>query len=132
MSNQPVVALTPADSLDVAMSDRTSLQFLLPEFKSTHPVEFKLRSQGTTVYTEALSAGTEEKLVNIQLPMKLIEANQNYHWYFSVICDIQDRSQDIVLSGQLQANSENFARQRDHNLEAFLDTEVATQYSAAK
>ncbi|MGB3767507.1 MAG: DUF928 domain-containing protein [Phormidesmis sp.] len=132
MSSQPVVALTPADSSDIAVGDRTSLQFLLPEFKSTHPVEFKLRSQGTTVYTEVLSAGTEEKLVNIQLPTKLIEANQNYHWYFSVICDIQDRSQDIVLSGQLQVNPEIFARQRDRNLEALLDVKISTQYSAVK
>ena len=106
-STQPVVALMSADNLDVAMSGDSSLQFLLPEFTAAYPVEFKLRdSQGTTVYTEMLSTGAEAKLVNVQVPKKSLRANQNYQWYFSIICNAQDRSQNIVLSGQLQTDGE--------------------------
>ena len=102
-SEQPIVALTSADDLDASASDRSSLQFLIPEFNKSYPVEFKLRdSQGATVYTEALSTGTAEKLVSIQMPDESLQTDQSYRWYFSVICDAQDRSQNIVLWGQLQ------------------------------
>ena len=101
-SEQSVAALTSADGLEASVSDRSSFKFLLPEFDKIHPVEFKLRdSQGTTVYTEALSTGSEEKLVSIQVPEESLQADQNYRWYFSVICNAQDRSQNIVLWGQL-------------------------------
>ena len=102
-SEQSVVALTPSDDLDASVSDRSSLKFLLPEFDQAYPVEFKLRdSQGATVYTEALSTGEKEKLVSIQVPEESLQADQSYRWYFSVVCDAQDRSQNIVLWGQLQ------------------------------
>ena len=105
-SLQPVVALD-TDGKDSVAGEHSSVDFWLPEFDNIYPVEFKLRnSQGNTVYTESLQTGSEATLVSIEIPEKYLQDHQDYQWYFSIICDVQDRSQNIVLSGQLQQTAE--------------------------
>ena len=105
-STQPVVALDAVEensSADSSANKHFAVDFQLPGFDNTYPVEFNLRDwQGNTVYTESLQTNSEEKLVSIQIPKESVQEDRDYQWYFSVVCDAQDRSQNIVLSGQLQ------------------------------
>lgn len=102
-SSQPVVALDAANKADGAVNEQSSVDFLLPKFDKVYPVEFKLRdSQGNTVHTQSLQTGDVEKQVSIQIPEESLQADLDYRWYFSVVCDAQDRAQNIVLTGQFQ------------------------------
>ena len=126
MSDRPVIALNPANNLGVTVSDRPSVHFLLPEFDESLLLEFKLRdSQGKTLYTKSLSTDEVSDLVSIQVPEKSLQANQNYQWYFSVVCNAQERSQDIVLSGWLRQAEPEVASQIDLKTDASSSLEVA-------
>lgn len=126
-SSQPVVALEEAEGKGSGASERSSVDFWLPEFDNVYPVEFKLRnSQGNTVYTESLQTGSEARLVSIQIPEKYLQDSQGYHWYFSIICNVQDRSQNIVLSGQLQQQTAEL-REREEMVDELAMTRRAAK-----
>lgn len=100
---QPLVALHPVNNLGVTLRDNPSLYFLMPELNETQQVEFILRdSNENSVYETTFDVSTTEKILGVHLPEGQLEVAQNYHWYFSVICDPQDRSQNIVLTGWLR------------------------------
>lgn len=110
MGRQPLVALTPSNNLGVTASDRPSVYFLMPTLEETHPVEFLLRdSAENSVYETTVDVDTAEKIVGVHLPEGYLEVGQDYHWYFSIVCDPQDRSQNIVLSGWLRRVSPEMA-----------------------
>jgi hypothetical protein len=100
---QPLVALNPANNLGVTTNDAPSVYFLMPALNETLQVEFILRdSSETSVYKTAFDVNTTEEIVGIRLPEGQLKADQDYHWYFSVICDPEDRSQNVVLTGWLR------------------------------
>lgn len=110
MGRQPLVALTPSNNLGVTASDRPSVYFLMPTLEETHPVEFILRdSAENSVYETTMDVDNAEKIVGVHLPEGYLEVGQDYHWYFSIVCDPQDRSQNIVLSGWLRRVSPTMA-----------------------
>ena len=125
-SDRSVMALNPANNLGVTMSDRPSVHFLLPEFDKSLPLEFKLRdSQGNTLYTKSLKTDEVLDIVSIQVPEKLLQTNQDYQWYFSVVCNAQERSQNIVLSGWLRQAEPEVASQIEVNTDPSSSLEVA-------
>lgn len=121
VGNQPLVALNPANNLGVTASDRPSVYFVVPTLNKSYPVEFVLRnSDGNTVYKKPLEAG-KTKVVGIHLPEKTLELGQDYQWYFSIVCDSEDPSQNIVVSGWLRQVSPRIALKDKSSLESKLD-----------
>ncbi len=99
---QPVAALSPSNNLSLTASDRPSLYFIVSTFNQSYPTEFSLRdSEGNVVYNKTVEIEKDQEIVSIQLPEKSLQAEQNYRWYFSVVCDAYERSQNIVLTGWL-------------------------------
>ncbi|MGG6296358.1 DUF928 domain-containing protein [Leptolyngbya sp. AN02str] len=98
-----LVALNPASNLGKTMSDRPSLYFLVPPLEAGYEVEFYLRdAHENPVYdTKLTSRGTEE-IVEIQLPSNTVSTDQDYHWFFVVVCDPLDRTQNMTLEGWLR------------------------------
>lgn len=121
MATQPLVALSPANNLGITASDRPSVYFIVPPFDASYPVEFVLRDKNENpVYETSLAADKAKGLVGVHLPENTLQAGQDYHWYFSVLCDPEDRSQNIVLSGWLRRVSAPLAPQGS-SLQASLD-----------
>lgn len=103
VSDRPIEALGHSNNENKANREFTSLDFLLPKFQESHPVEFRLRdSQGNNVYTESLQTGETEEIVSIQIPRSTLKEDRDYLWYFSIICNTQDSSARITLSDYLQ------------------------------
>lgn len=101
--SQPLVAFNPANNLGVTGSHSPSLYFSMPELHETQPVEFVLRdSDENLVYETTFEVKTTDTIVGVHLPEGQVDMDQDYHWYFSVICEPQDRSQNIVLTGWLR------------------------------
>lgn len=121
-SNQPLVALNPANNLGVTASDRPLLYFAVPKFDGSYPIQFVLRdASGTSVYETALEAGKTKGIVGIHLPQNTLKVGQDYQWYFSVVCDAEDSSQNMVLSGWLRRVSSKVAVKDVSGLEANLN-----------
>lgn len=101
--SQPLVALNPVNNLALTASDRPSVYFIVPKLDQGYPVEFILEdADGNEVYQTTLEAGTKEALLGIDLPQNTLQLDQDYHWYLSMICDIEDSSQNVVLEGWLR------------------------------
>ncbi|MGB7249774.1 MAG: DUF928 domain-containing protein [Phormidesmis sp.] len=99
----PVVALNPETNLGETMSDRPSIYFIIPELEDAYPLEFSLRdSAGNSIYEKSLTTRDSEGVVSIQLPPQSLQVQQDYRWYFSVVCDAHDPFQNDVLSGWLR------------------------------
>ncbi|QZZ22396.1 DUF928 domain-containing protein [Leptothermofonsia sichuanensis E412] len=100
--NQPIAALNPANNLGVTASNRPSVYFVVPRLDESYPVEFLLRdAEGNAVYETTLKAG-KQAITGVHLPPNTVKVGQDYQWYFSVVCDREDRSQNIVLSGWMR------------------------------
>lgn len=102
-SPAPIVALNPESNLSKTMSDRPSLHFVVPALDRDYPLEFSLRdAEGNRVYEASFSSQEQQGVLGIQLPAQLLQANQDYRWYLSIVCDAQDPSQNDVLFGALR------------------------------
>ncbi|MEL6260757.1 MAG: DUF928 domain-containing protein [Cyanobacteria bacterium J06626_6] len=132
----PVVALNPATNIGQTISDHPSVYFVIPDVDASYNLEFSLRdADGNRVYEKSLNTRTDQGLVGIQLPGQALQAERDYRWYFSIVCDAQDPTQNDVLSGWLRqvevetvAESDFFLAAQD-GIEAGLAT--AEAYRAA-
>lgn len=129
-SSQSLVALNPVNNLGVTASDRPTVYVSMQPSDETFPVEFSLRdTDGQTVYETSFETTKHKSFVGVQLPEKVLKAGQDYQWYFSAICDPDDRSQNVVLSGWLRRETSQTAMNADASLSSRL-AQVKT-YQAA-
>jgi len=99
----PVVALSPETNLGKTLSDSPSVYFMVPALEENYLLEFSLRdSDGNRIYEKALNTDENQGVVGIQLPPQSLAVNEDYRWYFSVVCDAHDVFQNDVLSGWLR------------------------------
>ncbi|MEA5447268.1 DUF928 domain-containing protein [Leptolyngbya sp. CCNP1308] len=102
IDSRSLAALNPASNLGVTASDRPSLYFSVPTAESPYHGQFILHdADENRLYETTLVAGTEP-LIGVHLPANLVNADQDYHWYFVVACNPRDLSQNVVLEGWLR------------------------------
>ncbi|WP_198648590.1 DUF928 domain-containing protein [Cyanothece sp. BG0011] len=70
-------------------------------------IEFVLRGpQDELVEKQTFSGKGQAGIMSLKLPNVALvsspNANNNYHWYLSVICNQSDRADDVVVEGLLQ------------------------------
>ncbi|OLP19563.1 hypothetical protein BST81_04660 [Leptolyngbya sp. 'hensonii'] len=128
MSSQPLVALNPVNNLGITASDRPTVYFAVPKLGGSYPVEFVLQdTDGNVVYETALAAGKTKEIVGIRLPQNSLKVGQDYHWSFAVVCEPEDRSQNLVLSGWLRRVSSQMASSNESSLQARLEQVQSAQ-----
>jgi Domain of Unknown Function (DUF928) len=102
IDSRSLAALNPASNLGVTASDRPSLYFSVPTAATPYHGQFILHdADENRLYETTLVAGTEP-LIGVHLPANLVNADQDYHWYFVVACNPRDLSQNVVLEGWLR------------------------------
>lgn len=130
MNSQSLMALNPVNNLGITASDRPTVYFVVPLSSQSYPVQFVLRdSDGNSVYQTTLATSQTKELVGVQLPKNLVNAGQDYQWYFSVVCDPDDSSQNLVLSGWLRRISSEVSVQQNTDVETQL--KLASTYQRA-
>lgn len=123
-TSEPLVALMPQDAYGETVSGYPSFYFFVPAI-SVEMAEFQLLNEaGDTVYTSEFQVTGESGIVAIHLPetvgMPPLAVGENYEWVFSLVCDRNDRSGDLFVSGWLQ---------RIEPSQAFLDELAITPES---
>lgn len=78
----------------------------LPAVNESKSLEFVLRdSNDQLVYDTVLPTTGKAGVISFSLPSQEatpLALNQDYHWYFSLICEPQNRAKDIVIEGLIR------------------------------
>ena len=103
----PLMALMPESNLGVTTAENPSLLFYLPQATSTRDVEFVLLDNNDElIYDTTFQVKEDSGIISVSLPdeetLPLLEKNENYHWYFSIICDPANRAQDVAVDGWIR------------------------------
>ncbi|RMF25576.1 MAG: DUF928 domain-containing protein [Cyanobacteria bacterium J083] len=113
LAEQTAIALVPTTPINLATRSDNKLFFYIPPTQGKAEIEFVLRDvQDNLIHEQILVTEGKAGIVALDLPTNLstksLKLNSNYRWYFSLICNPENRSQDIVLEGwikQIQPDS---------------------------
>jgi hypothetical protein len=103
--DQPVIALVPENNLSLTLSEHPTLWFSLPAVSQGKSLEFGLFDPaGELIYQKTLVATGEAGITNLSLPETLapLATGQAYRWYLSVVCNSDNRSEDLFVSGWVE------------------------------
>jgi len=117
--SQNLMALIPQKNVGVNASASPKLFFYVPEMKNQSTLEFVLRNEEDRLMYEAFLTTEGNGIMSVEVPVdvssNLLEADQNYHWYLSMICDVEQRSRDIVVEGWMRQEAIDTATQQQLN-----------------
>jgi len=104
---KPLTALLPATNLGLTVAAYPTFFFYVPETAAT-AVEFVLLDEenGNKLYETMFTITGKPGIFSLSLPasktLPPLKIGKNYHWYFSVICDPEDRAGDVYVDGWVQ------------------------------
>ncbi|MGK7898425.1 MAG: DUF928 domain-containing protein [Xenococcus sp. (in: cyanobacteria)] len=113
-----LTALIPNNQVNVTASAAPKLFFYIPETKEQKTLEFVLRDHNDQLVHEVFLQTTGQSgIMNVEIPQNITksleESQANYHWYLSMICDADDRADDVVLQGKIgYVELENTVKQK--------------------
>ena len=104
--NQNLMAIIPEKTVGISASTSPELFFYIPKLENKSTLEFILRNESDDLIYEAFLTTEGDGIMSIEIPAdvssQMLEADQNYHWYLSMICDRLQRSRDIVVEGWMR------------------------------
>lgn len=103
----PLIALMPENNLGVTTAAHPSLLFYLPQSTAVREVEFVLLdTHDQLIYDTTFQVKGDSGIISLSLSndetLPLLAKDENYHWYFSIICDPANRAQDIAVDGWIR------------------------------
>lgn len=116
-SDRGLIALLPETNVGLTTEARPTFFAYLPP-SSAKTAEFLLYEEGTDqeVYSTSLEINGASGIASVSLPSGAdtpsLAIGQRYYWYFTVVCDSDDRSGDMTVQGTIQRVpvSSNLAR----------------------
>lgn len=124
MYSDTLVALSPQNHLIETTDSIPTLYFSMPEFEQPLNIEFVLKNvDGDIVADKLLEVESYGGLMGLDLENQIapLDIGEDYEWYLSLLCDENNRAQDIVVHGWIRRVS---ATTLD---EATTNTEIAEQ-----
>lgn len=101
-----LTALVTADNLSLTSAERPSFTFYIPEMLQDQQAEFVLRNaEDELVYETTFEIEKSGGLTTIETSTAEIaplNIGQNYTWYFSIVPNSVDRSNDIIVYGNIR------------------------------
>ena len=111
--NQNLMAIIPEKTVGISASTSPELFFYIPKLENKSTLEFILRNESDDLIYEAFLTTEGDGIMSIEIPAdvssQMLEADQNYHWYLSMICDRLQRSRDIVVEGWMRQETISLA-----------------------
>ena len=106
-ASKPLKALVPSDNFGTTVAAYPSFLAYMPALSPQTPplsVEFVLEDKNhNEVYKSKFKTSGKSGIVTISLPTQAglvpLEIGQNYQWSLSIICQPDDRAQDISVQG---------------------------------
>lgn len=103
VTSQPsLTALIPQTNYGLTTQTAPTLLWYIPTTTATL-AEFELRNQQDQVlYTRQIPMTGQTGIIQIHLVSGQLEVGQLYHWNFVLVCDLQDRSGDVMTEGWIE------------------------------
>lgn len=100
----PLIALVPPNSVVKTVAANPTLYVYVSELQGAHPAELMVVDEAEReiykrTFTIPGTSGIHKLTIKENLPL---ERDKNYRWYFSVVCDPQDRASDLFVEGLLR------------------------------
>lgn len=118
--NRNLIALVPDKTVGISTSISPKIFFYVPEVSRQKTLEFVLRSEQDELIYEAFMTTKGKGIMSIEIPindsLKILETDQNYHWYLSIICNSEQRSRDIVVEGWIRQEMIDYPTEQKLNL----------------
>ncbi|MGB3267328.1 MAG: DUF928 domain-containing protein [Microcoleus sp.] len=101
-----LTALAPQNKLARTASDYPTFLFYLPQTKATLAEFTLLDPSAKEIYKQTLPISNLSGTIEVSIPANKnvppLEAGKTYRWSFTVICDSQDRSGDLLEMGTVR------------------------------
>lgn len=92
------------NSLGLTVSEHPEFFVYIPQTSATEAQFTLMDQENNKVYQTNLPLSEEPGIVSVSLPEDLppLEVGKNYNWFFTVLCDPEDQSQNLVVGGWTQ------------------------------
>ncbi|MCT7990094.1 DUF928 domain-containing protein [Laspinema olomoucense] len=106
-TDQALTALVPETTMGLTVEAYPTFFWYLPSTSATG-VEFVLMDEKgeKVIYETTFRTKGEAGIVSLNLPenasLPPLEINANYRWYFSIICNPEDRAADVYVQGWIR------------------------------
>jgi hypothetical protein len=101
-----LMALVPTTNVNITATATPTLFFHIPALPTARTIEFVLQDdRNHSLYETSFVAPVNQSgVIPVSLPTSApaLELGKHYRWYFSVICNPEDRAQDIGVDGWLK------------------------------
>jgi hypothetical protein len=107
----------PITNFGLTTQASPTLFWYIPSLSATSAEFVLLDENDNEVYLTNIQLTGNEGIISLAIPPVMDEAQgkevsrldlgKDYHWYFSLICDVSDRSQDIFVEGWIQRTQLN-------------------------
>jgi len=102
-SQLSLTALVPENKIGQTVSDYPTFFFYLPQIEA-ELAEFILEDEsGNQIYQQNLTISNLSGVIGVRIPadknLPPLEVGKKYTWKFTVVCDPEDRSSDMLKSG---------------------------------
>lgn len=137
VGDRSLLALIPETVFGTTVKAAPTLYWYVPEVNAAG-LEFLLYDEeGNEVFSQVIPPADEAGIVGITVPLlgegegsdSRLALNENYHWFFSIICDEGDRSADVFAEGWVQRIP--LSADLDAQLKTTPATEQAEVYASA-
>lgn len=116
--DQPLIALVPSTENGVPFVEQTisknpTFWFYIPSLPPTVTQAYAnfvlMDEDGKDIYSAIFRLQSKSGIISLQLPSNFnsLEANKNYQWIFSTICNPEDRAADVIVKGWLKYTPAN-------------------------
>ena len=102
----PLISLMPENNFGLTLSNNPTLLFYIPQ-TSARTAEFILRDdQDVDIYRKPFALTGMPGIISFPAMegsnIPVLKIDRNYHWYFVIICNPNNRQNDILVEGWLQ------------------------------
>jgi hypothetical protein len=127
-----LMALMPNSNISQTVSGYPTFFWYVPATTAEVAEFVLLDSNDREIYTTTFALDHQAGIIQLSLPdatLPPLTIGTEYQWYFSLICDMQDRSGDVFTSGWIQRIAPNPALTRQ--LEQVAENDRAKVYAEA-
>lgn len=105
-SGKTLTALMPEANFGQTLSGYPTFFWYVPSVSASTAEFLLLDEQNEEIYQTTFLLEGNDGIIGLSLPSTVdfpaLEVGKDYHWYFSIVCDANDRSADIFVEGWVQ------------------------------
>ncbi|MBO3460379.1 DUF928 domain-containing protein [Aetokthonos hydrillicola Thurmond2011] len=100
--NEHLVAIVPKSNIVLTTQAKPVFFFYVPQTSATIEFVVQDNDQQVVLAKQIYKSTSKSGIVSIPLTQTSLEAGKQYRWFFSVICNPKERSQDKVVEGGIR------------------------------